>query len=77
MTIAISTIAAVSGIALIFGDRLIPWFQSIAKPKATTSRQAAFDAAETLIGYFDAQGHKAGSKAAREAAAWLFAESEE
>jgi hypothetical protein len=74
MTIAISAIAAVSGIALIFGDRLVPWVSSLAKPKATTSRQEAFDAAETLIGYFQSVKEPAAEEAARIAARWLFAE---
>jgi len=77
MSLIVSIAIGVIGLLLIFGDRLIPLVKSLSKPQATTSRQEAFDAAETLIGYFDAQGRKAGSKAAREAAAWLFAESEE
>ena len=74
MTIAISAIAAAAGIALIFGDRLVPWVSSLAKPKATTSRQEAFDAAETLIGYFQSVKEPAAEEAARIAARWLFAE---
>jgi hypothetical protein len=74
MTIAISAIAAVSGIALIFGDRLVPWVESLRKPQAATSRKEAFDAAETLIGYFQSVKEPAAEEAARIAARWLFAE---
>jgi hypothetical protein len=75
MTIAISAIAAVSGIALIFGDRLVPWVESLRKPQAATSRKEAFDAAETLIAYFHESGNAEGEENAKVAARWLFAES--
>jgi xanthosine utilization system XapX-like protein len=77
MSLIVSITIGIVGLLLIFGDRLLPLIKSLAKPQAATSRKTAFDAAETLIGYFDAQGHQSGSNAARDAAAWLFAESEE
>jgi len=77
MSLFVSIAIGFIGLLLIFGDRLLPMVKSLSKPQAATSRKTAFDAAETLIGYFDAQGHKSGSNAARDAAAWLFAESEE
>lgn len=44
---------------------------------ADPTRLEAFRAAETLVAYFDSIGHRSGSENARNAAQWLFAESEE
>ena len=40
------------------------------------SRVEAFEAAELLIAYYDANAHKPGADSAKKAAQWLFAEPE-
>jgi hypothetical protein len=74
MSLAISIAIGIVGLALIFGDKLLPLFQSLRKPQAATSRKAAFDAAETLIAYFHESGNAEGEENAKVAARWLFAE---
>jgi aryl-alcohol dehydrogenase-like predicted oxidoreductase len=81
----IAWVFIIVAIALIAYDpiaKAVAWYrkpskrqQAIAEPNAP-SRVEAFQAAEVLIAYYEANAHKPGADSAKKAAQWLFAEPE-
>jgi aryl-alcohol dehydrogenase-like predicted oxidoreductase len=72
IAVAIALIAydPIAKVAKLYGNRKPAKQQSTPSP----TRVEAFEAAELLIAYYDANAHQPGADSAKKAAQWLFAE---